>query len=427
MSLEKILFKKIYTWVVLILVLLGFIAFIIFGSLVDYFAKGGNRFGYLKPIINQLISIPVNMIRTLNPNIHGLALDQSRFKNFQGLTLKNSKAEDGYLLLSGVSKNYKEPEVLLIDLSKNKKIFSWKFDVDKFPDFRNKQLDTFQMKHPFLFKNGDLLFKDQYGPLIRFDKCSKIKWVKKGKYHHSIEVDDDENIWTSNIIENKNFKDDSIEKISPEGKILFKKSVFEILKENYLENLIVTAKETGNPIHLNDIQPVLQDSKFWMKGDLFLSLRNLSMVLLYRPSTNKILWYQQGPWVYQHDVDIINKSNIAIFNNNMNLEKTGVNGFNNTIIYNFEKKKLLNTYRKAYEKNDIRTPEAGLSEIIKNEDIIVEETLMGRILRMNKKGEIIWQFINRSDDAKLYILSWSRYLDKKEVSNEFLKSINKSC
>ena len=164
-----------------------------------------------------------------------------------------------------------------------------------------------------------------------------------------------------------------------------------------------------------------------MKGDLFLSLRNLSMVLLYRPSTNKILWYQQGPWVYQHDVDIINKSNIAIFNNNMNLEKTGVNGFNNTIIYNFEKKKLLNTYRKAYEKNDIRTPEAGLSEIIKNEDIIVEETLMGRILRMNKKGEIIWQFINRSDDAKLYILSWSRYLDKKEVSNEFLKSINKSC
>ena len=53
---------------------------------------------------------------------------------------------------------------------------------------------------------------------------------KKGKYHHSIEVDDDENIWTSNIIENKNFKDDSIGKISPEGKILFKKSVFEILK-----------------------------------------------------------------------------------------------------------------------------------------------------------------------------------------------------
>ena len=129
-----------------------------------------------------------------------------------------------------------------------------------------------------------------------------------------------------------------LKKYHPREKFYLKKSVFEILKENYLENLIVTAKETGNPIHLNDIQPVLQDSKFWMKGDLFLSLRNLSMVLLYRPSTNKILWYQQGPWVYQHDVDIINKSNIAIFNNNMNLEKTGVNGFNNTIIYNFEKK-----------------------------------------------------------------------------------------
>ena len=28
------------------------------------------------------------------------------------------------------------------------------------------------------------------------------------------------------------------------------------------------------------------------------------------------------------------------------------------------------------------------SEIIKNEDIIVEETLMGRILRMNKKEKL---------------------------------------
>ena len=36
-----------------------------------------------------------------------------------------------------------------------------------------------------------------------------------------------------------------------------------------------------------------------------MSLRNISMVFLYRPSNNKVLWYRQGPWVFQHDVDVI--------------------------------------------------------------------------------------------------------------------------
>ena len=30
-----------------------------------------------------------------------------------------------------------------------------------------------------------------------------------------------------------------------------------------------------DPFHINDIQPVLQDGKYWMKGDVFLSLRSI--------------------------------------------------------------------------------------------------------------------------------------------------------
>ena len=77
------------------------------------------------------------------------------------------------------------------------------------------------------------------------------------------------------------------------------------------------------------------------------------MIFLYRPSENKILWHQQGPWVYQHDVDIINHSKISIFNNNLNLEKTEVNGFNETLIYDFNKKRIYSPYKKAYEINKI--------------------------------------------------------------------------
>ena len=66
------------------------------------------------------------------------------------------------------------------------------------------------------------------------------------------------------------------------------------------------------------------------------------MVLLYRPSTNKIIWYQQFPWVFQHDIDIISDKEIMIFNNNLEWSKTKVKDFNEINIYDFEKDKTYN-------------------------------------------------------------------------------------
>ena len=56
-------------------------------------------------------------------------------------------------------------------------------------------------------------------------------------------------------------------------------------------------KFTKDPIHLNDIQPVNFNGDYWEKGDVFLSLRNQSMIVLYRPSTNQIVWKTQGPFI----------------------------------------------------------------------------------------------------------------------------------
>ena len=63
-----------------------------------------------------------------------------------------------------------------------------------------------------------------------------------------------------------------------------------------------------DPFHLNDIEPVLKSSCYWKKGDVFISLRNRSMIFLYRLKTNKIIWYKTGITSQQHDIDIILKS-----------------------------------------------------------------------------------------------------------------------
>ena len=131
------------------------------------------------------------------------------------------------------------------------------------------------------------------------------------------------------------FKDDSVVKINSNGKILFNKSVTEILIENKIfpENIAINSYLSGekDPIHLNYIEPALADTEYWKQGDLFLSLRHQSSIVLNRPSTNKIIYYLTGPFSQQHDVDIISDKEISIFNNNNFVVD---NKYSEVIIYN---------------------------------------------------------------------------------------------
>ena len=65
--------------------------------------------------------------------------------------------------------------------------------------------------------------------------------------------------------------------------MLYQQSVSEIFISSGLEYLLFAVGDrsfTKDPIHLNDIQPVDIESQHWETGDIFLSLRHQSMVLL---------------------------------------------------------------------------------------------------------------------------------------------------
>ena len=46
---------------------------------------------------------------------------------------------------------------------------------------------------------------------------------------------------------------------------------------------------------------------------------------------------------------------------------------------------------------------------------------------MDKKGNIVWQYINRADDGKLYLVRWSRYLDENKYSKVIENILNSDC
>ena len=151
------------------------------------------------------------------------------------------------------------------------------------------------------------------------------------------------------------------------------------------------------------------------------------MIVQYRPSTNKIIWSKKGPWLKQHDVDIIDSNRISIFGNNVidaqfdKKEKKLVDGYNNLYVINFETNSCTTPYTDFFKSSKIATYTEGLSTILDDGNVFIEETNNGRILFGNKNKEI-WSYIERIDETKLSIFNWSRYITEKEFKNlTFLK------
>jgi hypothetical protein len=160
------------------------------------------------------------------------------------------------------------------------------------------------------------------GVLFKYNLKNKDFFAFKGQYHHSIEPFQDSLLYVCSYGNDTLYiKNDEIRLINLyTGKVIYKKSIPNILINNNLTSLLLgfnkISPSNKDLIHVNDIQPVRLNTNFAEVGDLFLSFRHLSTVILYRPSTDSVVWHSAGPWLNQHDVDILNEDMIGIYNNN---------------------------------------------------------------------------------------------------------------
>jgi hypothetical protein len=313
-------------------------------------------------------------------------------------------------------------------------------NTGEFPRLKiDKSPIRFKYIHPLLLEDGSIIVDDS---LVEFkiDFCSNLQWINEEEiFHHSKMLDHEGNIWVggqmspqSQYVKKysiKDFYDHSIIKINVDGKILFNKSVTEILIENNIVSnnfaLHSYLSDQKDPIHLNDIEPAFIDSQYWKQGDVFMSSRHLSAIIHYQPSTNKVINYITGPFAQQHDVDIISDKEISIFNNNNFFVD---NEYSEVIIYNFETKKFRTLFNDQLKKNNFKTITRGLSHIFKDGSLMVEEANHGRIILFNNKGEKEWEFVNKDQNGDIGLLSWSRVIEDELFIKQFKSLVeNKKC
>ena len=134
-------------------------------------------------------------------------------------------------------------------------------------------------------------------------------------------------------------------------------------------------------------------------------------------------WFSE----YLYDAEIPQGS---VFNNNSKIFVDGdvVDGNNQVITYDFKLDEYSYYLNDSLINNDVRTITEGRSQILQNGDLFVEETNFGRILYFNSDGSLRWTYVNRADNNKNYVVSWSRVLyNKKDIQSviNFLQSKRK--
>lgn len=390
---------------------------------------GGNRFNSkVSESIVQFAEFPSKVYRFFKPGV----LKDKRYimdttsKSGIDYYVDTSKISPGSLLISTFDKD-KNPEIKLLDLKKNIVKKKWNINADTILHYTiTKELDKNNVRlfHPILLKDSSLIFNTGHS-LFKINKRSAIVWINKKIFHHSIEYASDTSVWTCSTIVNKkplyivSYRDtlvnDAIALINTvNGNIIFQKSIYDILNENGYKYLLAIGKFENDAFHLNEVNPAPADSKYWKKGDLLISIRHRNTVFLYRPSENKVLWLQTGPWSNQHNCSFIDADRIMILGNDI-IRADDYDGMlnkhNNIYIYDFKKNAIDTPYSKIMGQLKVRTYSEGRCNILPNGDVFFCDTNEGKVYIIDR-DRLKLKYCERIDNKHIKMLNLVRYVSK---------------
>ncbi len=343
-------------------------------------------------------------------------------------------ADPGYVLLSGVDPQGRQSSVRLIRIADGREMAHWTPDwadilarSTKSPFAPGITRQTVRAFHPLLLADGDIIFNTS-GAMVRQGLCGgKPVWVLDEVLHHSNQRDTDGNIWTPSVggggFDDNPFlaarvRDDAIARISPDGRLLERRSFARIMRDNGLEALLLGTQGMQlniDPIHINEIAIAPNSGKFWQQGDLLISARHLSTLFLYRPSTGRIVWHQTGPWMNQHAAAFVDDHSISVLNNNIiaaaPLDQPFVRAgdTNQFMVFDFRTGAVTRPFKLLIEAARPVTMTEGRARLLPDGGLFFEESNSGRLLRFTRDG-LMWSFVNDVADDRIGGLSWSRYI-----------------
>jgi hypothetical protein len=317
--------------------------------------------------------------------------------------------------------------------------------------------DTAQVKDPrpdsmihyrsaYLYPNGDLLAIYEavgdtpwgYG-LAKMDKDSRLIWKYLEGVHHDLDVAPDGDIYVltheirDTVISNwRHLKpprvDDFVVVLSPHGKVLKKVSVLDALVASPYARMVNTVAwySKDDYVHANAVDLVDEQAAIRLSGmpghQVLISMREIGAIGLLDLDREVFTWALRGPWVGQHDPDLLPNGNMLLFDNYGNY---GPGGISRVIEFNPKTLELVWSYT-GDDQNPLQSNLRSDQERLANGNTLITESDGGRLLEVTRDGELVWEYVDpiRGGEADEFIpvVSEAQRIDPAKLDPKFLES-----
>jgi Arylsulfotransferase (ASST) len=299
-----------------------------------------------------------------------------------------------------------------------------------------------------LYPNGDLLavyvaVGDTpwgYG-LVKMDKDSNILWKYLAHAHHDVDVASDGNIYVltqaigkDDLPEYGHLKapriDDYVAVLSSQGEEIKKIRLIDAMLRSPYKRLFdivpwYVSKGAGDYLHTNSIE-VLDGTRTQRlpeasDGRVLLSFREISTLAILDIEKEEIVWAVRGPWLRQHDPDLLPNGNMLVFDNQGNI---GPGGITRVIEFDPSTLQIVWTYSGTPEQ-PFDSEARSSQERLPNGNTLITEAEGGRLFEVTPQGEIVWNYINPvrvihgGTEEIIPITAWAHRIDPASLEPDF--------
>ena len=278
----------------------------------------------------------------------------------------------------------------------------------------------------WLLPDGDIVFNVEYAGLVRMNACGEVVWTVPYRTHHSVFQDDAGNFWVAGLnwryeISDRyvhpkpEFVDETALQVSPDGKILREILVLDSIYKSGYGDLLATGQKKLDITHLNDVEvlsaAIAERFPTFVAGDIMVSLRNMSTVLVLDGTTERVKWVFRHPLIHQHDPDFEPDGHIVIFDNHDDMTQQGMRLGPTSLVQVDPVTSDWNNLYHITDEQAFYTQTGGKHQLLANGNRLITEAHGGRVFEIDSQGHLVWNWIieTRGDGWVPEVLEGTRY------------------
>jgi Arylsulfotransferase (ASST) len=273
-----------------------------------------------------------------------------------------------------------------------------------------------------LQRDGSVVFSYTALGLVKLDVCGEVVWRLPYRTHHSIIEDEQGTLWIPGQINHTTalpdypnlqppFVEETLLKVSTDGKVLEEIRLFELLRANQLQGLLLLSTANGSNTsvsgdfaHANDFEPfpAKMTPGIFGPGDAAVSIRNANTVLVFNVAERRVKYVETGLTVRQHDPDFFDGNTLSLFdNNNVAPQAYGINS--RIVLLHAPDNRLRVVYQGSAQQR-FYSDVMGKHQWLDDGHLLVTEARSGRAFELDAEGRIVWQYYNRLTDGRVGLM-----------------------